>query len=234
MIYMKKYIPNCLSILNLFCGVIGTVLALKGQLIHASCAVFTGAIFDFLDGFTAKLLDAQSKMGKQLDSLVDLISFGMLPAAIMYMLIQIYETCPFRPYAALCVVTFSALRLAKFNIDNRQTHQFIGMPVPANALFIATLPMLIKRNIYPKLVAFLTQPLMLPILAIVLSFLLVSSIKFIALKFRGYSLWHNIPQYMLILLSICSITCMNVEGIFVAICLYIFLSIVYNFHQPKQ
>ena len=231
---MKKYIPNCLSILNLISGLIGTVLALDGQLVLAACAVFTGAIFDFLDGFLAKLLAAQSLIGKQLDSLADVITFGMVPGCMMYMLIQQYETCPYRPYAALFLVICSALRLAKFTVDDRQTHHFIGMPTPANAICVATLPMMIKRAAYPSFVHCLTQPLVLPLLTIALSYLLIAPIRFIAFKIKGISFSANKWQYFFIVLAMILVTFIKLEGVFFSICLYIFLSILHTFQKKEQ
>jgi CDP-diacylglycerol--serine O-phosphatidyltransferase len=223
---MKKYIPNFLSILNLISGTIGVVLALNGKPITAACAIFTGAIFDFLDGFLARLLRAQSLLGKQLDSLADLITFGYVPAGIMYVLIKQYEACPYRPYAALCMVVFSALRLAKFNIDPTQTQRFAGLPTPANALFVATLPMLLERNTNPWLTHLLTQPLVLTILTLVLSFLLVSRFSFIAFKFQGSSLQKNKVRYGLVLFFVLFVSLFKTEGLFASIWLYLILSLV--------
>lgn len=218
---MKKHIPNCLSILNLISGAIGTVLALNGHLIYAGYSIYIGACFDFLDGFAAKLLHAQSAFGKQLDALADLISFGMLPAAILYKLIQTYERCPYRPYVALCIVVFSALRLSKFNVDPKQTNQFRGLPTPASAILIATLPMILKRALYPDLVNGLTQPLVLPLFTILLSYLLVANISFVALKFQGFSFQANRSRYFLIVVWILLTTAMQVEGLFCSVWLYI-------------
>jgi len=216
---MKKHIPNCLSLLNLISGAIGTLLALNGHLIYAAYTIFVGGCFDFLDGFTAKLLRAQSSFGKQLDTLADLITFGMVPASICYMLIKTYETCPYRPYCALFIIIFSALRLAKFNVDPRQVGQFIGLPTPANAILIAILPIMIKHSVYPFLVHGLTQ--VLPLLTILLSYLLVANIPFIALKFQGFSFQANRSRYLLIGISIVLIVTMHIEGLFCSLWLYI-------------
>ncbi|MCT4696928.1 MAG: CDP-diacylglycerol--serine O-phosphatidyltransferase [Candidatus Cardinium sp.] len=218
---MKKHIPNCLSVLNLISGTIGTLLALKGELVYAAYSIYIGAFLDFLDGFTAKLLHAQSALGKQLDALADLITFGMLPSSILYMLITTYETCPYRPYAALCMVVFSALRLARFNVDPKQADQFTGLATTANALLVATLPIILKRALYPNLVNGLTQPLVLPLLTLLLSYLLVAPIPFIALKFQGFAWQTNQARYCFILLGMLCIVAMHVEGLFLSIGLYI-------------
>lgn len=222
---MKKHIPNFLSVLNLISGTIGIVLALNGQPITAACAIFTGAVFDFLDGFLARLLRAQSPIGKQLDSLADLITFGCVPAGIMYVLIKQYETCPYRPYVALGVVVCSAFRLARFNTETPQTNRFIGLPTPANALLVATLPMLLKRGTNPWLTHLLTQPMVLPLLTLVLSFLLVSTFPFIAFKFQGSSLQKNKVRYGLVLFFVLCMLFLKTEGLFASIWLYLILSL---------
>ncbi|TSJ81427.1 MAG: CDP-diacylglycerol--serine O-phosphatidyltransferase [Candidatus Cardinium sp.] len=218
---MKKYIPNCLSVLNLISGAIGTLLALNGHLVYAGYSIFIGACFDFLDGFVAKLLCAQSAFGKQLDALADLITFGMLPGAILYMLIKTYESCPYRPYAALLIVVFAALRLAKFNVDPKQVDRFIGLPTPASAIIVATLPIMLARALYPHLVHGLTQPLVLPLLTMLLSYLLVSNIPFLAFKFQGFSFQANRSRYFLIALGALLIAAMHIEGLFCSVWLYI-------------
>ena len=218
---MKKHIPNCLSILNLSSGTIGTLLALNGHLIDAAYSILIGACFDFLDGFAAKLLRSQSAFGKQLDALADLITFGMVPAAILYRLMQTYESCPYRPYIALLIVVFAALRLAKFNVDPKQVGQFIGLPTPANAILVATLPLMLQRALYPCLVNGLTQPMVLPLLTMLLAYLLVANIPFIALKFQGVSFQANRARYVCIVLCTLLIGTMHVEGLFFSIWLYI-------------
>ena len=176
---------------------------------------------DFLDGFAAKLLRAQSSLGKQLDTLADLTTFGIAPAAILYMLIKTYESCPYRPYIALFMVVFSALRLARFTVDPRQADEFVGLPTPASAILVATLPMILKRALYPYLVNGLTQPFVLPLLTILLAYLLVSNIPFIALKFQGFSLKANRPRYGLMVIWTLLVMVMQVEGLFFSIWLYI-------------
>lgn len=222
---MRKYIPNCLSILNLISGAVGTVLALNGHLVSAAYCIFIGAFFDLLDGFVAKILGAQSLIGKQLDSLADLITFGMVPASIMYILIKTYETCPYRPYAALFIVIFSAIRLAKFNIDSRQTDCFIGLPTPANAIAIATLPMILEQAKSPHLVDALTHPFVLPLLAIFFSYLLISNVGFIAFKFSGIGFQANKTRYFLIACLTLLVAILKIEGIFLGVWFYIFCSL---------
>lgn len=139
---MKKYIPNTVTSLNLFSGCVATVFALQGNYFWATMFIILGAVFDFFDGFLARLLDAHSIIGKDLDSLADDITFGLAPSAIMFSLFKEYPYVTeigalIVPYFAFLIAIFSALRLAKFNNDARQTKSFMGLPTPANALLIA-------------------------------------------------------------------------------------------------
>jgi CDP-diacylglycerol---serine O-phosphatidyltransferase len=141
------FIPNTITSLNVFSGCISITFAFNGQLEIAAYFIFLAAVFDFFDGFTARLLDAYSQMGKELDSLADMVSFGVAPAAILYqiMLASIleYDLPPFiqtyLPLLAFLLAIFSALRLAKFNLDERQHLTFIGLATPPNAMFFAAL-----------------------------------------------------------------------------------------------
>ena len=136
---MKKHIPNILTLSNLLAGCIGLVYAFNGNLVYASYAIWIAAIFDFLDGFSARMLKVSSPIGKELDSLADMVTFGVLPSVILFQMIgnQPYE---YLSYGAFILALFSALRLAKFNVDTEQTTTFIGMPTPAAAFFVSGLP----------------------------------------------------------------------------------------------
>lgn len=223
---IKKHIPNGLSILNLISGTVGTLLALNGYLEYAAYSIFLGAVFDFLDGFCAKLLHLSSPLGKELDSLADLITFGMVPAAILYMLINNKSySHPWYAYAPLGMVVCVALRLAKFNVDNRQSEQFIGLPSPANASLIATFPIILKGNLHFAWRYFLTEPLVLILLTILLSYLLIADIPFMSLKFKKISFKSYKANYCFILLWLLLILFMKVQGLFLGIGLYILFSV---------
>jgi len=149
---MKKHIPNILTILNLICGLISITQVLQYHLIWAALFIFIAAVFDYLDGTAARLLKAWSELGKQLDSLADLVSFGVAPGLIIFQLLSnrcsngcnILERWNVIPFLALLIPVCSALRLAKFNIDLRQEVNFIGLPTPANAIFFASIPMILQ------------------------------------------------------------------------------------------
>jgi CDP-diacylglycerol--serine O-phosphatidyltransferase len=135
---LKKHFPNAITCANLFSGCVGIVLAFKGELVAASYAIFLSAIFDFFDGLASRVLKSFSGIGKDLDSLADVVSFGVLPAVIMYQLFlqghQIDNVSTYLNFIAFLIAVFSALRLAKFNTDTRQSENFIGLPTPANAI----------------------------------------------------------------------------------------------------
>ena len=146
---MKKHVPNIVTSLNAACGCIGIGLAFKGELVFASYMVGLAAILDFMDGMLARLLNAKSKFGKELDSLADLISFGVLPGFIMFSLLDMCFNesggwVSYIPFIAFLIPVFSALRLAKFNTDHRQSDYFIGIPTPANAIFISSIPLILN------------------------------------------------------------------------------------------
>ena len=140
---MKKHIPNTITALNLISGCIAVQFALNGDPLFCAIFIILSAIFDFFDGFVARLLKVSSDIGKELDSLADVISFGFAPAALVCSMFKDYPypesmfwIAPYLPYTAFIIAAFSAVRLAKFNLDTRQSHSFIGMPTPANALLI--------------------------------------------------------------------------------------------------
>lgn len=179
-----KHIPNAITSLNLLSGLLGILFAIKGQVDMALYAMLAAAIFDFLDGFSARLLNAYSDIGKELDSLADLISFGVLPAIMLHiqMKMSLYSDNIFC-YIPLLVAVFSALRLASFNIDTRQTKSFLGLPTPACALFCAALCGAISHEPSSSLAIWSYSYFFMPIVSIVLCILLVSEIPMFSLKF---------------------------------------------------
>ena len=148
---LKYYIPNAITLMNLTSGFIAVIMVFEGQLVKASLFIFLAAIFDFLDGTAARVLDARSELGKQLDSLADIVSFGVAPGIIMFQLLSvgcegscnILERMHITPYFSLLIPVCSAIRLGKFNLDLRQEENFIGLPTPANAIFFASIPLVV-------------------------------------------------------------------------------------------
>ncbi|MDD4589348.1 MAG: CDP-alcohol phosphatidyltransferase family protein [Parabacteroides sp.] len=227
---IKKSIPNIVTCCNLLSGCIACVMALEGNLSMATLWIIIAAVFDFCDGLTARLLKCYSSMGKELDSLGDVVSFGVAPGFMLFSLLQ--KTCTYMtedptggsyiPYIAFVIPVFSGLRLAKFNIDSRQTTSFIGLPVPAHALFWASLScaMLPFVSIHPT--AFVIG---FSLLAIVTSLLLVSGIPMFSLKIHSLQWKGNECRYILLICGVVFIAFFHVLGITGTMLLYILLSI---------
>ena len=227
---MKKHIPNFITSLNLFSGCVAIVMAFEGAFLWVVFWVIAAAIFDFLDGMAARVLNAPSKIGKELDSLADVVSFGVAPAVAVFILLRSYTSYldslatiqSYIPYLAFIIPIFSALRLAKFNIDERQTSSFLGLPTPANALFwISYVYGMYNISTTNNFMLFLTL-----FLIIVLSLLMVSEIPMFSFKLKNMQLKGNEKP---LLLSVCAITLLllcGVSGLAWTVLLYILISIV--------
>jgi CDP-diacylglycerol--serine O-phosphatidyltransferase len=226
---VKKHVPNAITCANLFSGCVGIVLAFKGELIGAAYAIFLSAIFDFFDGLASRVLKSFSGIGKDLDSLADMVSFGVLPAVIMYQLFleahQIDKVSSWLNFAAFLIPVFSALRLAKFNVDTRQAENFIGVPTPANAILIASLPMIIHHHnrFYTP---YLGNPFVLVAFVLVMCSLLVAEMPMMSLKFKNTDFNQNIYRYLLLLFSAILILFFKFAAVPVVIFIYIILSII--------
>jgi len=238
---MKKHIPNTLTCCNLLSGCVATYFALQANFDLAFLFVIIGAVFDFFDGFAARLLHVTSAIGKELDSLADDITFGFAPAATLFAMLSkllspanLPAEFPFTdspilqyvPFIAFLVAAFSALRLAKFNLDERQTTSFIGLPTPANALFWCSLAAALDHS------AWLTGE---PWLAVVLiagvllsCWLLVSEIPMFSLKFKNYGWRGNEIRYAFILCAAVLLCSLEWFGFSAVIVLYIFSSVMNN------
>ena len=233
---IRKNIPNALTCANLFCGCVGIAFAFKGGLDYAAYTIFISAIFDFLDGFAARLLNAYSIIGKELDSLADVVSFGVLPGAIIYgLFLQTGKTEVINVwlnYVAFLVPVFSALRLAKFNTDERQVDYFIGLPTPANAILIASFPIIINSQgqFYRQ---YLLNRYLLIAFVIIMCSLLVLEVPMMSLKFKTFHFGKNIYRYLLILLSIFLLLFFKFAAIPAIIFVYIILSI-FQFKLSKN
>lgn len=221
-----KHIPNGLTLLNLLSGVIGISFVLNGNVLSGAYFIVLSAVFDFFDGFAARLLKVSGELGKQLDSLADCVSFGVLPGFILFQLTSEATNNTYLPYLTLIVPLMSAMRLAKFNIDTRQSDRFIGLPTPANALFISTLPYLAEK--WFLIANSLSNPWTLIVIAWVFSILLVSEIPLIALKFKNFSLSDNVFRFVLIGLGIICIAWLGLGGIPIIILAYLGLSMAEN------
>lgn len=226
---IKKYIPSAITAANLLLGSIAGVLALNGDVKNAVILIILAAVLDFLDGFFAKILKATSEFGKQLDSLADLISFGMAPACLMFFIAidnNIYSNVIIN-YLPFIIVMFTAFRLAKFNIDTEQTTEFKGLPSPASALFLISLVYFLEFNNNELSVLILNKYVFSAII-ILISGLMVSNIKMLSLKIREYKIKKNIFIILLIISSVILLILFKFSGITLIIILYIALSIFRN------
>ena len=179
-----KQIPNCITSMNLLCGALGVIAAFKGWLDTAFYLMLAGAVCDFCDGLTARLLKAYSPMGKELDSLADLITFGFLPSIMLYKCMDLYHPGEWFCYLPLVIVVFSALRLAKFNIDERQSENFIGLATPACAMICGSFAVISYLDINNIVGIFTESTWMIPVGSAILSLLLVSEIPMFSMKFK--------------------------------------------------
>jgi CDP-diacylglycerol---serine O-phosphatidyltransferase len=217
---MLKHLPNLLTCLNLLSGCLGVVFLLEGQHVPGAYFVWAAAIFDFFDGFIARLLKVSSPIGKELDSLADMVSFGLLPAIVMYLMLRQVATDPLIPYVSFLIALCSALRLAIFNVDETQKDSFRGVPTPANALFITSLPLL-----NPAATTWLHQEWLLVVITIVFSLLLVSRIELFALKFRSFTWADNKVRFTFLALAVLLVAWLQFSALPLIILLYIALSL---------
>ena len=224
---IRKHIPNTITCMSLVSGCIATVMALQGNLLWAAIWIIIAAVFDFMDGFAARLLKAYSPMGKELDSLSDMVSFGVAPGMIVFWMLSqaglpLGEIGRYIPYLAFVIPAFSGLRLAKFNIDERQTTSFIGMPVPAHALFWASAGYSLTPLAQVKPVLFIVVTL---VVALATSLLLVSEIPMFSLKIKSVAWKGNERRYILVGCAVLFVALFGMLGIAGTILLYILLSI---------
>lgn len=244
-IRIKNSIPNFLTLMNLFSGCLSILATVEGYPVWSGVFIFIAAGFDFLDGFAARLLHATSSIGKELDSLADLISFGLAPSFIVFgflksvLLINHIENDDFTMSTLLIlaspflIVLFSALRLAKFNIDERQTIEFIGLPTPANAIFFAWLPILLSSYDLTSFFIILNLKSLI-IVTIIHSFLLVSPFPLFSLKIKSLHWKGNQIRYIFIAATILLILFLKSYSVPFIIWLYILTGIIRYFFPTKS
>ena len=234
---IKKHIPNAITCCNLISGCVAVVFALEGDYPMALFFIVVGAVFDFFDGMTARLLHVSSPIGKELDSLADDVTFGVAPSAILFDFLASMEwpqallpVASVLPWVAFVMAAFSALRLAKFNLDERQTTSFIGLPTPANALFWAAL-VVGDENVLawtpwaaPAIVAGM----------LVSCYLLVSEIPMFALKFKTWGWKDNRVKYSFLLSCLPILAFMRISGIAVVIAWYVILSVAIAINNKEK
>ena len=244
---MKRHIPNLITLLNVFCGCIATVFAVLNQLELAAIFVFLGIIFDFFDGFAARLLNVKSELGLQLDSLADMITSGLVPGIVMFQLLVMSMSGGWNidfspqfsaghlwrafsgsllPFTGFIITMASAYRLAKFNIDENQTSSFIGLPTPANALLILSLPLILLHHNSDFLNELILNQWFLIGMTILSAFLLNSKIELFALKFKNWRFKDNALRYIFIIVSLTLLVTMKFLAVPVIITFYILSSVL--------
>ena len=278
LVQIKRLIPNLLTAGNLLGGILAIILTLQGRVDLAPYCIFISAIFDFLDGFAARLLKVQSELGKQLDSLADMVTFGVAPAIIVYELIRNHyaihtffqdylpsswatffpantgvlclkpmvsqgfssQICnswqyQYLPFSAFIIAVIALFRLAKFNLDTRQTSSFIGLPTPAMTLFIAALPLMIKDGFENGITwkrefasDILLNPYFLIGTSLVLSILMLVELPLFALKFKNFKWSGNEIRYIFLTISAILLATLFVWALPLIILLYIILSLINN------
>ncbi len=179
-----KHIPNTITSMNLLCGTMGVISVLNGDIAVAFYLMLLAGVCDFCDGLSARLLKAYSSLGKELDSLADLVSFGLLPSLMLYKIMLLTGSHGILVYIPLCITIFSAIRLAKFNIDDRQSDNFIGLPTPACALLCGSFSYYVVQVPDSVLCSWAGSRLFIPIGSIILAFLLISEIQMFSMKFK--------------------------------------------------
>ena len=255
-----KQIPNIFTLLNLFLGCIAIVFALQTETISiyvgedlsshynvpeklsiAAYFIFAAAVIDFLDGFVARLMKATSEMGKQLDSLSDVVSFGVAPSVILYQLLRVsfikeengLDTSIFWLLPAFIVACAGAYRLARFNIDNSQSHGFKGVPIPAAGLFIASFPLILHYgNSVINVNEWLTNKWVLYSVIVLISWLMVSTLPLMALKFKDFTLKNNLSKFILVAVAVVAALIFQWLAVPIVFIVYIILSLLFK-QQPS-
>jgi len=241
---MKKHIPNIVTLLNLLSGTIAVILAVEGKLVYAGFFVLLGIVFDFFDGLLARILNVQGELGKQLDSLADMVTSGVVPGIVMYQLLKdasgawnedgiqlsslFLEGITFIPMIGLLLTLASAYRLANFNIDERQTSSFIGIPTPANTIFILSLPLILKYSEISFAIHLIENQWFLIVITLIGSYMMNANIPLFSLKFKDYSIKNNVIKYVFLILTVVMLVALKFIAIPLVIILYVVLSIVEN------
>ena len=244
---MIKQIPNIITSLNLLCGCVAIMFAVSGDLVSASFFAFAGIFLDFFDGLAARVLNAQSQVGLQLDSLADVVTSGVLPGIVMVQLLSealtgtsldisvIFSDTAnstsiesYLPFIGLLIAVASGYRLAKFNVDTRQTTSFIGLPVPANTLLILSLPLIISFQASKQITEVILTPWFLIIITLVSCVLLNAEIPLFGLKFKTWNFKDNAVRYLFLIASILLLVVLKFIAIPIIIFLYILVSLFWK------
>ncbi|WP_264535018.1 CDP-alcohol phosphatidyltransferase family protein [Flavobacterium sp. N1736] len=234
---IKKHIPNLITLINLFCGCIAVVFVSEANYEMAFYFVCLGIFFDFFDGFFARIFKVSSPLGLQLDSLADMVTSGVVPGYVMFTMFtnSAHElgTNPAIPFLGFIVTLGSCYRLANFNIDTRQTDSFIGLPTPANALFILSLPLVLKFSDSLIILEILTNQWVLLAITLCSAYILNAEIPLFALKIKKFTVKDNVLQIVFLVISLLLVVTLHYISIPLIIIFYVLLSVVNNLFLKK-
>jgi len=229
---IKKHIPNSITLLNLFCGCIAMVFVSNKDFEMGFFFVFLGIFFDFFDGFFARLFKVTGELGLQLDSLADMVTSGVVPGYVMYFLLSNSQheisSHPYFPYLGFIITMGSCYRLAFFNIDTRQSESFIGLPTPANSLFILSLPLVIKYSDSFFIFELLTSQWVLLLITAFSAYILNAEIPLFSLKIKKFTLKDNLLQIIFLAFSVLLLVFFQYAGVPLVIIGYVVLSVLNN------
>lgn len=252
---MRKHIPNFITLLNVFCGCVATVFAVQNKLELAALFVALGIFFDFFDGLAARVLDVKSALGLQLDSLADMITSGLVPGIVMFQLLGMSQsggwstggvevaegftmgslnTANLWPFVGFIITMASAYRLAKFNLDENQVSSFIGLPTPANALLILSLPLILFYHPSNILNDIILNQWFLVGLTLLSAFLLNCNLPLFALKFKNWSFTENALRYIFLIISLVLLITMHFLAVPIIILFYVLSSLVSHYAMSKE
>lgn len=238
---MIKHLPNFMTLMNLFCGCLAIISLTNGNFENAGILVVIAGILDFFDGFVARLVNANSELGKQLDSLADMVTFGVVPGFVLF---HLFNRTMFSlneisdpivrllPYLMFVVTLFSCLRLAKFNIDPRQASYFIGLNTPSNTFLVMSLPFILNHDEF-GLTPYILNPAFLLAFAAVSSFLMVAEIPLLSFKIKSFSWKDAKPQIVLLIGAILFLLTLRFAALPIIILYYIILSLIYPPHKKS-
>ncbi len=246
---MKKHIPNLITLGNLLCGTIAAIAAVNGNFEIAALSVTIGILLDFFDGFFARILNVSGELGKQLDSLADMVTSGVVPGIVMFTLLQenslnLFEktaetlniasfSTGYFPYLGLLLTLAACYRLAKFNIDTRQSDSFIGLPTPAMSLFVIALPLIPMYSDNQFFIDLVQNNYFLIGVTLVLSYLMNAEIPLFSLKFKSFAIKENALKYVFLIASLIMILTLEVISIPLVIILYVLLSVGSNLSKKS-
>jgi len=235
---LKNHLPNILTLGNLACGTIAVIFAVQEDFRSAALFVVLGIVFDFFDGFVARLLNVSGELGKQLDSLADMVTSGVVPGIVMLQLLKRtlvteVEYSAYFPYIGLLLTLAACYRLATFNLDTRQTDSFIGLPTPAMSLFVIALPLIPMYADNEFFVGLAQNNYFLIAVTLLLSYLMNAEIPLFSLKFKSFGLKENSLKFFFLLTSTTLVLSLKVIAIPLVIVLYVLLSVGSNLSKKK-